>query len=97
MVVDNGSALGFLHCAHVGNVTNVSQVHAASIFRVEVSMMGESNRPKLRLGTTSCPLPMDLFVQNLYMHEDSSTFPTSTLKTDAAHISKMSISQPTFT
>lgn len=29
MVVDNGSALRFLHCVHMGSDANVSEVHVA--------------------------------------------------------------------
>jgi hypothetical protein len=33
-ITDSDSVLGLLHLMHVGNVVHVSEVHAASIFRV---------------------------------------------------------------
>jgi hypothetical protein len=36
LTVDASSVLGRLYCVAVGNVANVSEVHAAFIFRVKV-------------------------------------------------------------
>jgi hypothetical protein len=41
LTVDVSSVLGWLYCVAVGNVANVSEVHAAFIFRVEVCRVGE--------------------------------------------------------
>jgi hypothetical protein len=36
LIVGVNSVLGLLHCLVVGNVTEVSEVHAVSIFRIDV-------------------------------------------------------------
>jgi hypothetical protein len=38
----NDAALGSLHVENVGNVSNVSELHAASIFRRKLCMVGEN-------------------------------------------------------
>jgi hypothetical protein len=92
---------GWLHRVELSGLTDISEAHAASTFTVE---MWSSKGPLLcifrpRQSTNLPTLPLNVGFQNrvLYIHINSSTSHTLTLKMEKVCVSETSTTSPTST